>query len=255
VVGTLVGIGLQEGLIQSVEQKLIDILPEYFGEGADSRARAIRLRHLLTQTSGFDFDFRSEGAVGWRIRDPRRVLNGALASAPGKAFSYDDCNPQLLIHALSKVSRSEFYDFASTNLFTPLGIGDRRWGTDGNKIPNGSFGLWLSTNDLVKIVSLYMVGGKLNGLQLIPQTYCEEAVSPQCGGGYPGDEKYGYLMWSSIESGHRAFFGLGYGGVVAMGVPELDLVVALMADESSGLDKINYPRKIISKVIIPAFRK
>jgi len=254
VVGTMVGVAIKEGLIHSVEETLADLLPDYFDGAGDRQSSSITIRHLLTQTSGFDFDFSKTGALAWRIGDPKRVLQEKLASPPGKVFRYDDCNPQLLIHVISRVSRMQPYDFAAKKIFRPLGVGDRSWSTDENGIPNASFGLSLSADDMTKLVSVYGNNGNHNGDELLPREYCRQAISQQSDGGYPGNSPYGYMMWTSTESHLHTFFGLGYGGIVAMGVPELDVIAVLVSDESSGLDKINIPRRIISEVVLPSVR-
>jgi len=52
-VSALIGIALQQGYLDSLDQKMVDLLPEYDMPGADPRIRDITLRHLLTMTSGF----------------------------------------------------------------------------------------------------------------------------------------------------------------------------------------------------------
>jgi CubicO group peptidase (beta-lactamase class C family) len=51
----LTGIALREGLLRSLDQKLSELLPEYFNARSDARKRDITLRHLLTMTAGFEW--------------------------------------------------------------------------------------------------------------------------------------------------------------------------------------------------------
>ena len=51
-ISTLVGIAIKEGKIESINQKACDFLPE-FCEGDNSR---ITIKHLLTMSSGLDWD-------------------------------------------------------------------------------------------------------------------------------------------------------------------------------------------------------
>src|SRR6266852_2306328 len=53
VTSALIGIALQEGYIQNLDQTLPDFFPKYFTAQTDSRKKEITLRHLLTLTHGF----------------------------------------------------------------------------------------------------------------------------------------------------------------------------------------------------------
>jgi hypothetical protein len=51
-ISALVGIAIDEGLIGSVNDRVLTYLPELEGKGVDT----LTIRHLLTMSSGFDFD-------------------------------------------------------------------------------------------------------------------------------------------------------------------------------------------------------
>ncbi len=48
----LIGIAIEEGLIDSVEERVIDYFPDKTFENMDSRKQSITIKHLLTMTSG-----------------------------------------------------------------------------------------------------------------------------------------------------------------------------------------------------------
>ncbi|MHA1943657.1 MAG: serine hydrolase domain-containing protein, partial [Candidatus Thorarchaeota archaeon] len=52
----LVGIAIEEGYIESVDDKLVDLLPNRTIDNLDERKQDITLEHLLTMTSGLEWD-------------------------------------------------------------------------------------------------------------------------------------------------------------------------------------------------------
>jgi len=55
VTSALTGIALREQLLRGLDQKVSELLPEYFNAQTDARKREITLRHLLTMTAGFEW--------------------------------------------------------------------------------------------------------------------------------------------------------------------------------------------------------
>lgn len=54
VVSALIGIAIDKGYIDSVEQTVLELLPAPAGLSVDARTKRITVEHLLTMTSGFD---------------------------------------------------------------------------------------------------------------------------------------------------------------------------------------------------------
>jgi CubicO group peptidase (beta-lactamase class C family) len=53
VMSALIGIALDKGYLNSVDQKIIEFFPEYFTDELDPRKKEISLKHLLTMSAGF----------------------------------------------------------------------------------------------------------------------------------------------------------------------------------------------------------
>jgi len=56
VTSSLIGIAIEDGLISGVDQTVMAYFPEYVGEGWDESKNAITLEHLLTMSSGLQYD-------------------------------------------------------------------------------------------------------------------------------------------------------------------------------------------------------
>ena len=53
VLSALVGIAMDQGLLDSLDHKVIEYFPEYFDPGTDPRMAQVTLRNLLTMSAGF----------------------------------------------------------------------------------------------------------------------------------------------------------------------------------------------------------
>ena len=52
----LIGIALDKGYLNSIDQKLVDFFPEYITDESDPMKKEISLRHLLTMSAGFKWN-------------------------------------------------------------------------------------------------------------------------------------------------------------------------------------------------------
>jgi CubicO group peptidase (beta-lactamase class C family) len=129
VVSLLVGIAIDRELIVGVHAPVFSYFPEYAGlaQGKDG----ITLQHLLTMTSGLawnetDYPYPHPSNTYRQMADSdepyRYVLGQAVASPPGKRWTYSSGDTALLGAVLQKVSGQSLEEFARELLFEPLGI-------------------------------------------------------------------------------------------------------------------------------------
>lgn len=126
------------------------------------------------------------------------------------------------------------------------------WTQDEQEFSHCWAGLSLTAQDLARIAYLHLKGGVWDGRQIIPNDYVRAATTAQTPGGYPGNTPFGYLWWVTKERGHDAFYALGYGGRLAMVIPDLDFVAIIMTDDNLEMDHVGYPKQLVSEVVIPA---
>src|SRR5947209_14193961 len=95
-------------------------IPELKGEGREK----ITIEQLLTHRSGFapDFDL-SEQWSGYEEM-LKRLYREPLRSAPGSRFVYSDINFITLGEVVRRVSGRPLDEFASENIYRPLGMRD-----------------------------------------------------------------------------------------------------------------------------------
>jgi len=215
----LVGIALERGLIDSLNQPLIQLVPQV-APPAGRPAAAITVRQLLTMTSGLSDQ--------WYLTKPLMLR---VMRPPGTAFAYSNEAVQLLIRAISQTSHQSVLKFSQETLFKPLNIDvdKTRWlpfDTDG--VADGAAGLRLTTRELGKLGLLGLRDGCWEGLQVVPATYLHEAMRKQVDAGPPEGSRRGYgFLWWIADNG--APYMAGQGGQYVVVFSELDLVAVVTA--------------------------
>jgi CubicO group peptidase (beta-lactamase class C family) len=215
---TLVGVALGQGRLASLDQPVLELMPEWAGLNSDPRTASVTLRHLLTMTAGFDIGGDLAGTA--RALRPRDAWARPLRAAPGQAFAYDNSLVPMLAAIVEKATGSPIADFARRELATPLGM--------------GAFdlqdGLRMRTLDMARLGQLYLQKGRWEGRQIVPQAYAMAATQAQNAGGPPVSMPYGFMWWI-LPSG-RTFMAAGFGGQYIWVHPPLDLVVAVNSTPS-----------------------
>lgn len=215
VVGLAAGAALREGVLPDLDTPVSRVLPQMREHGFDRRVQRITLRHLLTMTSGFEWDpsVVDECVLGPCERFDRdesrlRFILSRPIAPPGMRFQYDSHAMQLLSLVIESATGRTLECYARDALFTPLDITASEWIVDEDGHTFGGRGLMLRTRDMIKLGQLMMHRGAWRGAQLIDAAFIDEATSVHSDGGPPmADAQYGYLCW--IDP--RYVFAAGYG--------------------------------------------
>lgn len=204
VVSACIGIALEEGIIDSLEQKVFDFFPEY-AHYKDHLKEEINLRHLLSMSDGLRWDESGTPIEGSEIEMENSlnpvefILSQPMEVSPGLKWNYKGGATELLAQVLQKNSGLTIYEFAQRYLFEPLEIKKHEWITYG---PSGIYaapsGLRLSSPDLLKFGQLYLNGGKWKGTQVLSEEWVEASLKTTI---YKEEFKeikagYGYQFWT-----------------------------------------------------------
>jgi CubicO group peptidase (beta-lactamase class C family) len=230
VIGSLVGIALNDGLIKSLDLPLIDFLPDRQSAKPDPRFRAITLRHLLDMTSGIDWEEPLSNAIPAALFEMERsrdwvqyVLDRGMARDPGAAFDYNSGGPHLLSAVLSKATGRSAEDYAREKLFGPLGITDFQWRRDPQGVSTGGYGLYLLPGDMAKLGLFWLHDGVWQGKRRLPAGWIDAARQGRVDMPFPG-LRYANLFWSI--PGKDAFMAVGFDRQLIVVLPKLDIVAA-----------------------------
>ncbi len=256
VMSALVGIALDKGLIQSVDQPIADYLPEYFPDPDKYNKKEITIRHALTMTSGLS---PTDQTLNRWMASPdwfAYTVNQPKDQAAGKKFSYNTGLTHLLSGVITKASGLSTKDFADRYLFGPLGITNYRWETDPRGYYGGGHLIYLTPRDMVKFGQLYLQHGRWNGTQVVPETWVKESTRSQV----VVDDltSYGYLWWvyntydSKSKKALPTYAAHGMGNQHIIVIPERDLVVAITCDPDVLSKDRTDPAVMVEKFILPA---
>jgi len=230
VVSTLIGIALRRGIIDGVDNPVIDFFSDKHISNVDENKKAMTIQSLLDMTSGIEWRekaYTPDETIMRMYASPDRtefVLSQPMSTTPGTTFYYNSGNPYVLSALITKKTGQSAFDFAKKELFEPLGIKSARWGrVDAQGVTDGEAGLSLSPHDMARIGYLYLHNGTWEGKQIIPSSWVDrvkEGKIPATFGLH-----YSNLWWSLPEKG--AYMALGRHSQLILVLPKLDVVAVM----------------------------
>jgi CubicO group peptidase (beta-lactamase class C family) len=252
IVSVLTGCAIKEGKIKSVDQPVGDFIPE-FKNGENAK---LTIRHLLTMSSGIDFDedyvspfaYPAKAYYGSDLRD-LTIGDYNVAEEPGKVFRYLSGNTQLLGFILEKATGKKLADYASEKLWKPLGAEHPAyWSLDHEGGDEKAYCCFnASARDFARIGKLYLDSGKWNGEQIVPVDYALNSVTaaPLVDAGGKPNTTYGYSWWLIPDyKGHRVFYARGILGQYVFAIPDKDMIVVRLGKKRVKQEGDNHPTDV-----------
>jgi CubicO group peptidase (beta-lactamase class C family) len=253
VMGVLMGLALEEGLIDDLDDPLSKYLHEELSEHPDKKD--IRLGDLLTMRSGIDFN--NEGLGGETDKLLRQIpdssldfiLNLPMRSDPGTDFHYNDGDPHLLSAVLQKQAGKSTRAWADEVFFSKIGFDNYEWLNYKDGITFGAFGIETTPRELAKIALCVADSGKWKGEQVVSSEWIRQMTQAQV---YIEDQEltFGYYWW--IDEDRGLHFMDGHGGQFAFIVPDKDLVIVMTAIPNTQGDfqiKADEALKVVDKIL------
>ena len=220
---TIIGIAIDEGYINSVDDSIALYLPEWNKEPQEN----ISLKYLLGMRSGMD-DHPGLG-VYFQSDMVSYSLNREISREPGILFSYSNEDSMLLGRIIENATGLDFQEYADTRLFDKLNINEKWW-TDKNGNTLTYAGLDMTPREFAKFGLMIAQEGKWLGEEIVSESWVDEATSE-----FDNLASYGYQWWTSTisESGlgtarqddYPFFSALGLDGQYIYVWPENDLVL------------------------------
>lgn len=247
IISILIGIAVDKGAIENIDQKVLDFFPEYTIKRGEKVLQNVTIKDMLTMTVPYKYKF----APYTKYFSSSDWVKSALDLMGGRGkignFRYAPLiGPDVLSGILVNATNKSVLDFAIENLFAPLGINvegnvvfnskeeqiawykDRKmkgWVTDPKGINTAGWGLSLKTRDMAKLGQLYLNHGVWEDKQIVSSEWVEQSTQEHS---HWDEKKYGYLWWI-IDKKENSFAALGDGGNVIYINPKKDLVVAISA--------------------------
>ena len=234
---TAVGFAVQDGLL-ALDDRVVSFFPDNLPETVSDNLAAMRVRDLLTMTTGHATDTTpaifAPGLVNWT----QAILALPVQDPPGTHFVYNSGATYLLAVIVQTRTGRTLIDYLSGKLLGPLGIADVTWDACPRGYLVGGWGLAATTEDVARFGQFCLQRGMWKGVQLIPAAWIDEATAKQV----PNDgedrvlepidwkQGYGYQFW---RCQHDAYRGDGAFGQYCVVMPGQDAVLALTSETAN----------------------
>jgi CubicO group peptidase (beta-lactamase class C family) len=238
--GTLVGMALGEGYLESLDQKMMDFFPELTGEIKDSRKMDITIRELLQMRAGYPWEESTKELFeilynGFHVTDLVKI---PLVRDPGSGFDYSNLSSHLLGIIVSRATGADLLEYANRKLFPELNTEPGDWGWQWDNYRSGLAGLSISCREMARFGQMFLNGGEYNGQRIISSQWIEDAWQLYTEdawyfkvGKQVKEMDYGYQWWSVKAGKYRYYMAWGHGGQQIVVIPDQNMVVVLSADD------------------------
>ncbi len=273
-----VGIAIEKGFIESVEQPMFEYLPEYRHLEAAGKGQ-ITIEHLVTMTSGLEWDEWGSSLADtnndlialWFCDDPVAcILENPLVSEPGADFTYNSGNTVLLGAIIKNATGKDIEAFSAEYLFEPMGIDPVAWSWINDDVVYAGGGQRMTPREMLKFGVTYLNHGLWDGQRIVPEQWVENSAKPFPGPGSSwrnsawrpvplddgtrGQRGYSYAWFTHIysHSGEKlpSYWATGFGGQKIIVFPEQDTVVVFT---SGNYEMPSSNAEILADYVIPAF--
>jgi CubicO group peptidase (beta-lactamase class C family) len=237
VTSILIGMAIADGYLQSVDQLIIDFVPEL----ADKGFADVTIHHLLTMTSGSSYvendnPFGIHVILNYTPQLEQKILNFEKKNQPGLIWRYKSGDNALLGLILDRaLAPKTITEYTQERLWTPLGMEfDGLWSLDraGDGLEKTWCCLAAAARDYMKLGRLYLHEGVWEGEQIVPTEWVKQSTQV---GAIPetawdpdfrriGVWNYGYQWWL-ISENEGSFLANGKDGQYLYVNPAYDVVI------------------------------
>jgi CubicO group peptidase (beta-lactamase class C family) len=220
ITSTLVGAALSDGLIASLDDQIVQYLPELTGGGYDG----VTIRQILQMRSGVDYeeryDFANPGIaasnhINALVKNVARFADAARTikrkSKPGEVFTYKTIDTAVLGWLIERVSGGSVAAYTTRKLWEPLGTeADGFYIMDGQPGTGREFsgaGYNATLRDWARFGQMMLDNGEANGKRVVSAEWVKAAqASAGTEDGVMGG--YGYQWWTMPNSPSYSAIGL-----------------------------------------------
>ncbi|MEM8548258.1 MAG: serine hydrolase domain-containing protein, partial [Pseudomonadota bacterium] len=196
VVSLLIGAAIQDGYIDSAEDKVTRYLPKLQGSAYDDASIADLLQMASGVTWNEDYaDPDSDIATAtWDTLSLYDFLrNKPRVAQPGKTFNYNTAETNLAGTLLRSAIGNNLSTYLSQKIWQPFGMEhDARWNL--TETGGGEFGgccISATLRDYGRIGLFALANGQLaDGTRVLPANWMERSTTPS-----RGNDGYGYFWW------------------------------------------------------------
>jgi CubicO group peptidase (beta-lactamase class C family) len=240
VISLMIGRLLDEGKIGSLNDEIINYIPELNKD----RMVDVTIKDLLTMSAGIDFTEsywnpftmtveiyygKNLGAILPRLK---------LKTEPGKTWEYQSISTQLLGHIVKNVSGKSLAEYSRELFWEPMGAESNiLWSTDYDGGMEKAFCCINATaRDFARLGKLMLQNGRWDTTQIISEEYIKEMTTPadslKRADGKP-TSWYGYQVWLIDKDDNQYPYFRGILGQLIYVIPEKNAVIVRLGKKIS----------------------
>ena len=225
-VSAMLGKAIEQGAIESLDQKVGDFYPE-FSEGL---AADLTVGDLSSMATGLDWNEKYDLSINGMMEAyitpnlDKLMLNRKIVSPPGKGFVYYSGATQLLGMVIKKAVGQSLSSYFSEHFWQPMGAQeDALWQIDSEENGMEKAYCCFATNakDFARMGRLYKDHGKWNGTQLLDSAFIAKSTRPR----FKESPEYGYGWWLTHYKDEKGFAMRGHLGQYIIVFPKSDLII------------------------------
>jgi CubicO group peptidase (beta-lactamase class C family) len=241
-VSALVGIAIDEGLIESVDRPITDYVPKLKGSGYEG----VPIKHVLQMSSGVKFDeeydnlFSDINMLFYEVFGFGKPMGDYMAGLgsegqSGETSYYRSCDTQALAMLISEVTGKSVSTYLEEKIWGRVGMEyDAFWSTDDHGFVIAFAFLNATMRDFAKFGTLYLHDGKWQGERIVSEQWVRESVKPDNPNLQPGEKPKGFetfgtfgyqYQWWIPDEPDGEFMALGVWGQYIYVYPKENLVI------------------------------
>ena len=231
-VSALLGKAIMEGYIESLDQAVIDFIPELKG----AYASKVTVGDLSSMASGqrWDESYYSPLSVttaAYFVEDlDRLILEQPIDEAPGQSYIYKSGTTQLLGMVIARATGKNLTEYLYESFWNPMGAEkEALWQLDSKTKGMEKAYCCIASNarDFARLSKLYKNHGKWKGKQLLDSTFIAQSIQPR----FSESPEYGYGWWLKEYKGYRVHMNRGHLGQYVITFPEENLIAVRLGHE------------------------
>ena len=228
----------EQGYINSLEDKVIDYIPELKGEFAND----VKIIDLAAMTSGIDWDEGTSNpfspvAKQYFYEDlDKLMLEQKFIDEPSKTYKYSSGNTQILSMVIEKATGMKTNDYFEKEFWSKINPdNDAYWQIDSKESGNVKSFCCLHSNarDFSRLGKLYIDNGSWNGSQIIDSTFIQKSTKPYL----DNFREYGIGVWLSDYKDLKISLMSGHQGQYVIMIPEKKLIITRLGERDVDLGR------------------
>ncbi|GAB5536078.1 MAG: hypothetical protein Rubg2KO_23270 [Rubricoccaceae bacterium] len=249
----LMGIAIDQGVIDGVDQKIQALYPEHAALFTGTKTD-ITVEHILTMSSGIQWDEFTTASSNvldamYRLplgQRPEFVLSQPMQYPPGSQWVYNTGASQMLESMIVNASGAPLQTFVA-QYYTDL--------VEGPSVSEAyPFGGTILPRSMAKLGQVFLDDGMWKTTRVVSSEWVEQSIQPRFT--VNGSLGYGYQWWSrsySTSAGtFDAYYAAGNGGQYIIVVDDLELV-AVFTGGHFGSNESETFHALLARYILPAF--